>query len=334
VRLENVLALTHGSLMSQPQISEFSDVVVDLGKVRHGSLFLAMNPHDISQAQAKGAYGIVYDREMPIDDIEIAWIHVSDIFDALKRIIRFMLIDKELQAVVGEAISVHIAKHIATASQQLLVLEGKLHENISKLLQAPQQALVLFERGSIDEDLFTNVIFLDDAASLEKVSIYEQTLFECAFVYEHTYYERQYLSPLFLPYLIALLQLLTERDIAFRLRSFAAFEHLQPIFVGTSLHIKEFGSSERVVIFEPDITLAASEIDFINTQAPWAQKLFCVPQNASIDLPFSNTLLRYETTQDIINALKNHSFHFAFVAGCSADILQNVASHPVQQSLF
>ena len=334
MRLENVLALTHGVLQSQPQISEFLDVAVDIGKVRRGSLFIAINPHEIAEAQSRGAYGIVYDRDIAISDDEIAWVLVDDVFNALKRMMRFMLIDKELVGVVTDSIGLRIAKQIAASSQQLLVLKGKLHENVSKLLQSCDRAVVIFERECIQSDLFTEVVSLEPATSLEGLAICEQTLFESAFVYRDVYYERQHLPPLFLPWLISLIQLLEKHHIAFRLRPFQMFEHFYPVFVGESLQIKEFGSSERVVIFEPDVTLVAMEIDFITTHAPWAQKLFFLPEAVDIELRTCEKLLRYKKTQDIINALENHAFHFAFVAGCGADILEHAEPRFKQQNLF
>ncbi len=58
MRLENILALTKGSLLGDPTVSLFESVAFDPSKVKRGSLFVAYSPEDIPEALQNGAYGV------------------------------------------------------------------------------------------------------------------------------------------------------------------------------------------------------------------------------------------------------------------------------------
>ncbi|MDD2950034.1 MAG: hypothetical protein PHU29_04535 [Sulfuricurvum sp.] len=47
MRLENILALTKGTLLGEPSVSLFESVVFDPSKVKRGSFFIAYFPEDI-----------------------------------------------------------------------------------------------------------------------------------------------------------------------------------------------------------------------------------------------------------------------------------------------
>ncbi|MCD6191243.1 MAG: hypothetical protein J7K14_06900, partial [Sulfurimonas sp.] len=96
MRLENVLALTHGKVVNEPFVKTFENIVFDAARVKRGDLFIAFDEQSIESAVLNGAYGVLFDKPTQISDREIAWIKVEDINDALKRLLRFKLIDKEI----------------------------------------------------------------------------------------------------------------------------------------------------------------------------------------------------------------------------------------------
>ena len=68
MRLENLLALTHGSLLNEPFVKLFSSVVLDAKAVRRGDLFMAFDETAIEEAIFNGAYGIVFSKPTQISD--------------------------------------------------------------------------------------------------------------------------------------------------------------------------------------------------------------------------------------------------------------------------
>ncbi|MEA1920132.1 MAG: hypothetical protein U9N52_09850 [Campylobacterota bacterium] len=331
MRLENVLALTHGSLKSQPHISDFSDIIIEAKRVKRGSLFIALNHYDIALALENGAYGIIYERAMIVPDDESAWIKVEDIYDALKRLMRFLLIDKELSAFTCKPIILQIAKQLSIANE-LIILEGSLSENFSKLLMAPLNSILLFSEKEMDSALFTTTQELP-LVQESQIKILEQTLFESAFSYKDLYYERQLLSPFFLPYLEQLLSLLSSHHISFKIRPFMSMPHFQATFVNSSLHVKSFGTTNQVVIFESDPSLVHEQIRFINRQASWAKCICLCPTNENSELKDEN-IIRYKSENEALDILKATAFHFALVVGIEPSLLDQQDDYLVQQTLF
>ena len=59
-------------------------------------MFIAFDDSSIEDAILNGAYGIVFSKPTQISDSEIAWIKVQSLDDALKRLLRFKLLDKNV----------------------------------------------------------------------------------------------------------------------------------------------------------------------------------------------------------------------------------------------
>lgn len=334
MRLENLLALTQGTLQNQPFVTRFEGISFDPKKVKRGNLFIAFNPSDIDEAIMNGAYGIVFERPTQISDSEIAWIKVAHVDDTLMRLLRFHLAKKELQIFECDLVSIKLARQIITDSD-FIVLGNTIKENFMQLWELKNGAKLLYSPKLIDRDIFVHSKPLP-TSSPKKIKIVEQTLFESSFIFNHIFYERQLLSPYFIPYLERLLNFYILQEIGFRLRSFSAIGHFEVVFSNRELSMMEFGSSDRVLIFEPDFELIPSQISFLQERAGWAKVIYLLPKAKA--QPFKNieTIFTYESQQDIISTLKSTSFHFALIAEQEKSILSDViqTKSPTQLTLF
>lgn len=312
MRLENILALTRGSLKTDPSITSVNGIVFDAKKVKRGDLFVALEPESIEDAVLNGAYGIIFDRPTQISDAEIAWIKVDAVEEALKRLLRFHLIGKDLDVYSCDPITLKLAKQLMTTSS-FVVLDEPLIDICRALWDIEPHATVLFSPSSIEEGLFISVKEMPRTA-VEPITIIEQTLFETSFIYENTFYERQLLSPFFIPYLERLLHFLKTKEIAFRLRPFLPIPHFEAVFTNSSFKVKEFGASDRVLIFEPDFELIESQIGFLQKQANWAKIIYIIPSHKLKRLESEPHIFTYRSVRDIIDILKSNDFHFALIA--------------------
>ncbi len=332
MHLHNVIGLTHGVLRSNPTVSIFEGIVIDPKRVKRGVLFVALNPYDVPQALSNGAYGVLFERNVSVVDDDAAWIEVEDIYAALMRLMRFVLLDKELHAFTCNPITLQIAKQLILEGD-CLILEGSLPESFDKLMNAPYGATLLFSEREMRSGLFTEVHSMPKRIDAG-IEILEQTLFETSFIYRDRYFERQLLSPFFIPYLEVLLQLLHEQGIGYKIRPFASLKHFQPVFVNAALQPKEFGGSERVIIFESDFSLIPHQMEFIAKQASWARIRYFLPQ-AHQNGEVCDDIIWYENTTALLYALHHERYHFALVAGCDKSVLER-HEHPMkgQQRLF
>ncbi len=333
MRLENVLALTDAKLLNKPSISSFNSISLKLSNLKRGDLFIANNPQDIQEAIRLGAYGVIFDSQANISDVEIAWMHVSSVKDALSKILRFHLLNKNISIYECDEITLKLATQI-TSSKEVVVIGGDIYNAFEILWNNDHVSLLLFLDSFEYKNIFISIKVFPKITPC-KINIIEQTLFETSFIYDNIFYERKLLSPFFIPYLENILQLFKNEKIQYNISSFNIKNHFQAVFINNNLEEKEFGSSEKVLIFEPSFQPILSQIEFLKRQAGWAKIIYIIPayrQNKFTDL---TNILTYNTKLDIINTIKTVDFHFALIAEQNALLLKEnlIIKQPKQLTL-
>jgi len=329
MRLENVIALTHAKLVNEPCVNSFQNIVFEANRVKRGDLFVAFESDSIEIAILNGAYGIVFDRPTQILDIEIAWIQVKNLNEAIKRLLRFKMLQKEIVVYECNEIILKLALQVITQTN-FLVINGNVKSIFEDLWQVDERATVLFCPSLSDKDIFANSKTLPKTAILP-IEIMEKTLFETSFIYDNIFYERQLISPFFMPYLEELLHLFKTLKINYRLKKFIPIEHFEAVFTNKKFELKSFGTSDKVLIFEKKSELIFSEINFLQSNASWAKIIIIMPLNLKKDE--SKNIFYYEQKKEILDILKNNSFHFALIVGVDKSILETFTSNQAQLTL-
>jgi len=332
MRLENIVALTNGRLVNDPFVKKFENIVFEAKSVKRGDLFIAFDESMIEEAIFNGAYGVIFDKPTQISDLEIAWIKVKNCDDSLKRLIRFRLIEQGTRVYECNEVVLKLSLQVMTDTDFIPIMGNtiSIHKQIWNM---DDKSILLFCPTLTDKDIFTNVKQLPDANS-DLISIKEKTLFETSFIYENIFYERQLLSPLFIPYLEQLLSLYKSLDIKFRLRKFSQIENFEAVFVNNNFEMKEFGSTDKVVVFEKNKELVDLEIEFLNENSSWANKIYIIPFSDKELYNNYENIFRYKREEEILRILKKNSFHFALVVGVDKSILPIPITHQAQLSLF
>lgn len=322
MRLENILALTHATLINDPFVRSFENIVLDASKVKRGDLFIAFDENSISEALLNGAYGVVFDKPTQINDHEIAWIKTPSLQDSLVRLLRFKLLEKDIIVYECNEIILKLALQVITQSD-FIVLYGSIKDIAKSLLYAEEKSTVLFCPALCDKNIFTNIKALPKTA-IEPIIVMEQTLFETSFIYENVFYERQTLSPFFIPYLEELLHLFKTANINYRLKKFTPIEHFEAVFTNKNFEIKEFGTSDKVLIFESNADLIDSEVAFLKKQANWAKSIFIFPHAHKKECEANE--FNYLNESEILPILRSNNFHFALIAGVTKKVLNSPIS--------
>ncbi len=326
MRLENLLALIDARLTNEPCVNSFENIVFEAHRVKRGDLFIANSILDIDLAVKNGAYGILYDQTTSITDDEIAWIYVKNLQKALDKLLRFRLIENEIIAYRCDEIVFKLASQITTDDNFVVVTldDSKVFR---QLWQLQNRTILLFCPTLHNENIFTNIKSLNSTIN-KNIEIIEQTLFETSFIYNDKYYERELISPFFIPYLEELFHLYESLNINYRLRKFHTIDNFEAVFTNKKLQIKEFGTSDKVLIFEKNSSLIQKEIDFLQNKASWANIVYLLPKN--IYVPNENNVIRYENSDEILTTLKKSKFHFALVVGVSKSILNKKTNNSVK----
>jgi len=329
MRLENFLALTHTSLVNEPCVNGFENVVFEASNVKRGDLFFAFDETDVDIAILNGAYGIVFDKPTQMSDREIAWIKSQNLYDTLKKLLRFKMIEKEVVVYECNEIILKLALQVITQTN-FLIINGNMKSIYKSMENMEQRTTLLFCPALNNRDIFANAKKMP-ATNKQTIEIIEQTLFETSFIYDNTYYERQLISPFFIPYLEELLYLYKSLKINFRLKKFIPINHFEPVFTNKKFEIKNFGASDKVLIFEPNAELIESEMRFLQSRASWANIIFIIPQSSTCR--DDENVFRYEKENEIIQILKRSSFNFALIIGIDKSILEKPIVHQVQLTL-
>jgi len=333
MRLENVIALTHGELVNSPFVHTFTNIVFDVKNVKRGDLFIAYDEHSIEDAIFNGAYGIIFDKPTQISDSEIAWIKVKNLDDALSRLLRFRLIDKDITVYECDSITLELAIQLMT-DNSFVPLVGGIRQVFPVLNTLEDGAIVLFSPTETTVDIFTKLNFLPTPQE-KSIKIVEKTLFETSFIYENVYYERQLLTPLFIPYLEKLLYLLVTCKINFRLKKFTPLTHFEAVFVNKRFERKEFGTTEKVVIFEHSPSLIMQEIVFLQEYASWGTLLLILPESLHENYAqCDGNFYFYKSQEEIQTFLRQQTFHFALVVGVRSSFLDTMIIEKKQLKLF
>jgi len=335
MRLENTLALTHGKLINTPFVNSFNNIVFDAKAVRRGDLFIAFDESAIEDAIFNGAYGVVFDKPTQITDSEIAWIQVKNLEDALKRLLRFELINKEISVYACDEIILKLALQVVT-EPNFIALDGDIKSIFKELSDVQNGSTVLFSPTLTSTDLFTNIKELPKNKA-QNINIIEQTLFETSFIYDNIFYERQLVSPFFMPYLEQLLYLFKILKINFRLRKFTPIDHFEAVFTNKNFEIKDFGTSDKVLIFEKSTSLIENEISFLQKQATWAKIIYIIPftckQSLNAGILEHENIFIYKNKDEIRNILQSSNFHFALIVGADKTLLEKPLARQTQLTL-
>lgn len=335
MRLENTLALTHGELINTPFVSNFNNIVFNAKAVRRGDLFIAFDESSIEDAVFNGAYGVLFDKPTQITDSEIAWIKVQNLEDALTRLLRFQLINKEIAVYSCDEIILKLALQVVT-EPNFLVLHGDIKTVFKELSAVEDGTTILFSPALTSADLFTNSKELPKNKA-QSINIIEQTLFETSFIYDDVFYERQLVSPFFMPYLEQLLHLFKILKINFRLKKFTPIDHFEAVFTNKNFEIKDFGTSDKVLIFEKNTSLIENEIVFLQKQATWAKIIYIIPFTCKQSLDKTTleheNLFFYKNRNEIKNILQANSFHFVLIVGVDKSILEKPLVRQTQLTL-
>jgi len=286
-------------------------------KIKRGDLFFAYNTQDIPLAVENGAYGVIFDKPAQISDNEIAWIKADSLDSALKKLIRFKTIEREIVAYECNEIILKLSMQVITLPN-FRTISGDLRSIFRTISEAEIGTTLLFSSALTAKDIFA-VIKKMPIATFEPIEIMEQTLFETSFIYDNVFYERQLISPFFIPYLEELLHLYKTLKVEYKLKKFTPIEHFEPVFTNKRFEIKNFGTSDKVLIFEPNIELIEEQISFLERHASWANTIFILPYGT--DSKDSKNILRYKNEKEIINILRNTLFNFALIVGVDKSIL-------------
>jgi len=110
MRIDDIVNITDGELVNSGYITEILEFSDTLKKVKREHLFISNDIEEIKEAIKKGAYGVLFSKDLEIVDEEIAWIKVEDINESLLKLLKYKLLNTTLYTT--DEITIQIIKSI------------------------------------------------------------------------------------------------------------------------------------------------------------------------------------------------------------------------------
>jgi ferrochelatase len=198
MKIEDLLNLTNGEVISEPTIRAINSVTVYPSKIEQGDLFISNNSEEIEKALLNGAYAVIFsDPSIEITDSEIAWIKVKDIQKSAFRLIRYVLISREANFYLFNEHELSFLKMVLTQKSNIEILPNNWRKMFEKILNSNANMFV----GTNDElvkMIKPDVSTLNKDASCEIIT---DTLFKTTFKINGYIYQEKDIAPFHVDYL-------------------------------------------------------------------------------------------------------------------------------------
>lgn len=309
MRLENLIRLIQGTLLTKPAISAISGIAFDPTKVKAGDLFICLDrlQSSLEIAAKAGAHAVVFDNHVDITDSEIAWIEVDNLEMALIRLTRFYIANYNINSYVLTNLEFSLTKSMSHPKTFLLV-EYTLVDLLRNLWDGNLPLAIASNNPLLMERIAPEATTLTKPQEKPRI-LSSSTLFQSSFVFDGFFYQHIFLPPFWIETFCSLAQLFKKYD--WQYSSFKPLMHFVPFFVDKHLFVHPFGTTRRAFIIESDPTLFEEEVKQLKSLYKKSDICICTPKNESLHVKSDFV---YENEGDLLD-LNPKEFRYACILG-------------------
>jgi len=322
----DLLNLTAGTLITEPNITAINSVTVYPSKVEEGDLFISNDKEDIATALENGANGIIYsDADIKTSDDEVAWIQVKDIQKAAFKLIRYVLISREASFYLFTEHEISFMKMIVTQKSNVDILPNDWRKMFEKILNSDAKMFI-----GTDELLMKlikpDVSILNKEASCEIIT---DTLFKTTFKINDYIYQEKDIVPFHVDILQRVVDFCDLHHFPYDLDRVKYTKHFVPVFIDGFLNTTNPSKSDRVAIFTDNLQDVNKAREYVRYNGAWVKTIVLTPPKTKVDgVDRPNWYLDIDEARDI---LKNAYYNYAFVYALDRAILPKIKE---EYSLF
>lgn len=327
--IENLAQICSGYLLKEPLVKAVTNFTCKSDKVKSGGAFFALEgtKEEIGEALKNGAYAIIHEQNIQIDDNEIAWIKVDSIKKAMIRFMRYLVETNEINGVYLSVLQFDMLSSFKLQFKNAL-LEDDIAQAFLTIADLEKQSYIFSKNKELLEQIspqFESINERADATVLHSYSIFKTT-FVCA----ENYFKDFMIPPLFVPNFAAIVTFLEKKSFEFKIDSMEKNGHFEPIFVNTALEARPFGSTHQAIIIETDEKLFEKEEAWIKEYVSDEYLLVLAPHNAKISIQCK----RY-TSAKSLQTINISSLRYILVLGNKEEIVAALEEPKlIQKTLF
>ncbi len=319
MKIEDLLNLTAGELVSSPTVSAVNSVSVYPSKIDQGDLFISNNQDEIDRALKNGAYGIIFsDSSIEITDSEVAWIKVDEIEKAAFKLIRYVLISRDASFYLFSEHELSFLKMIITKKSNLEILPNDWRKMFEKILNSDSKMFIGTNR-ELMEMIKPDVSILNQEASCEIIA---DTLFRTTFKINGYIYQDKEITPFHVDILKRVVEFCDKYNFLYNLDRVKYTKHFVPVFIDGFLNIRVPSKSDKVAIFTDNLEDIYKAREYVRYNGAWVKTIVLTPPKTKVDgVDRPNWYRDINEARDI---LKNVYFNYAFVYELDRTILSKI----------
>jgi len=326
MKIEDLLNLTGGEVISEPTVTAINSVTVYPSKVEQGDLFISNDAQEIQKAIENGAYAIIYaDKSLKITDYEVAWIQVNEIEKAAFKLIRYVLISREASFYLFTEHELSFMKMVVTQKSNLEILPNEWRKVFEKILNSDAKMFI-----GTDEKLMKTI--KPDVTILNKESsceIITDTLFKTTFKINAYIYQEKDITPFHVDILKRVVEFCDLFSFPYNLDRVKYTKHFTPVFIDGFLNIMVPSKSDKVAIFVDNLQDVYKAREYVRYNGAWVKTIVLTPPKTKVDgVERPNW---YENIDEARDILKNAYYNYAFVYALDRTMLPKIKE---EYSLF
>jgi ferrochelatase len=319
MKIEDLLNLTAGTILTEPTITAINSVTVYPSKVEQGDLFISNDKEEIESAIANGAYAIVFsDTDIEITDKEIAWIQVKQIEKAAFKLIRYVLISREASFYLFSEHELSFMKMIVTKKSNLDILPNDWRKMFEKILNSESKMFVGTD-DALMKMIKPDVAILNKEASCEIIT---DTLFKVTFKINSYIYQEKDITPFHVDILQRVVEFCDLHHFPYDLDRVRYTKHFVPVFIDGFLNVMNPSKSDKVAIFTDNLQDIYKAREYVRYNGAWVKTIVLTPPKTKVDgVDRPNW---YENVDEARDLLKNAYFNYAFVYALDKTMLPKI----------
>lgn len=316
MKIKNFVRIVDGRLRTEPPVDAFASIQFELSRLMSGDLFIdtQASRQTLHAAIDKGAYAVLSTLSYVDEDTECAWIEVDSIETTLVRLLRYLINEKHLRLFLFSPIQASLFEYLHTP-KQLKRLKGDLLFIARTILQAKEDDAFYMSDDGLAFKIAPDILRIQTALS-PFVPVNAKGIFLSSFHYRERYLHEQKLPAHYVEECLSLLSFCDEHSLAYAVEQLTFCEHFYPQFVTPSLAKKEFGMSDRALIFEPDVSLVPKHLAYLAHCVDPSTTVLCLPEISDFTLPTDMfRTLRFKTYAKLKETLACMRFSYALISG-------------------
>ncbi|MFG5124092.1 hypothetical protein O8I50_03445 [Campylobacter lari] len=243
MNISNFIELINAKVLNYGATSSVYDFSIDLNKIKQASVFFAKNQEQANYAVKLGSYVIVAQEKLEIKDKEVFYLEVENLEQALLRLFRFLIQEKNIKFLFCSKIELEFAKAFG-----LKVLNSDIFLDFNNLKNSKNDSFFCAMNEEYLLKLTPNIHTLK-SNSYEIIG--KKSLFYTSLICKNLYFKDLKFAFFYAKIFSSFVAFVEENKIHFtfddkKLNLFHAF------FLDYKNEICDFGSSSRVVLLVED----------------------------------------------------------------------------------